>query len=147
MRNQIGWLLYRRKARKLINEFLVALDRYEISTRDAGGFGGYTGLTTQGSRKWLMVQEQAGEIVWWSCRSQARLNAIGRLLGGPSNASDYNLKQIASLSTTGTKPYDRWEVVGVSDSLRKGPKPPLTTAVVKHHAEVVGARANDDIPF
>lgn len=147
MHNAITWFLYRRKARRLINEFLVALDRYEVSVRDSGGFGGYSSLTTLGSRKWLMVQTRAGEIVWWSCRSQARLNAVGRLLGGPSNASDYNLKQIAWLSTVGVKPYDRWEVVGVSDGLRKGPKAPLTTAVVKYHAEVVGARANDDIPF
>ena len=149
MKIRFEWLLYNRRARSLIAELLVALDRYEASVQQAYTVGGRKiSLTSRvGSRKWLIVQQRAGEIVWWSCQSQARLDVLGRLLGGPCPVSDYNLRQVAWLSSVDAEPYSCWEVIAISDALRAEPKPAIDLAEMEYCASGASARPDDSIPF
>lgn len=149
MRNWLSWLMYGRKAKRLVADLLVALDRYEASVQQGYGVGGRKiSLTSRvGSRKWLIVQQRAGEIVWWSCQSQARLNVLGRLLGGPSPVSDCNLRQVAWLSSVDADPYSCWEVIAISDALRAEPKPRIDLVEMEYCASGASARPDDSIPF
>lgn len=148
MKSKLEWLLYHHAARRLVEELLIALDRYEASV-DHGytSTGRKHSMTSRvGSRKWLIVQQRAGEIVWWSCKSQGRLDVLGRLLGGPSPVSDYNLRQIAWLSSVDAVPYSCWEIIAISDALRKEPRPAIDLAEMEYCASG-GARPDDSIPF